>query len=89
MKKLGKLVINSERIMKSEELLNLRGGEDEGEGTCGYYCWDPNHPEYDTLECDKSLGYVESMDREWEAYGWACRWCCDHCSETPYCGSSQ
>ena len=36
MKKLGKLQINSEKIMKNEELVTLRGGYDGG--WCGY-CW--------------------------------------------------
>ena len=35
MKTLGKLVINSEKILKNEELLNLRGGQYVPTGTCG------------------------------------------------------
>jgi hypothetical protein len=40
MKKLGKLQINLEKMMKNEELTSLRGGYDEGEGpvTCDYRC---------------------------------------------------
>ncbi len=30
MKKLGKLSINPEKVIKSEELVNLKGGYDEG-----------------------------------------------------------
>jgi hypothetical protein len=33
MKKLGKLQINSDRLMKNEELMTLRGGYSS------YYCW--------------------------------------------------
>lgn len=39
MKKLGKLNINSEKIMKNEELLLLRGGYD-GDRNCGVICDD-------------------------------------------------
>jgi hypothetical protein len=35
MKKLNKLEINPKKLMKNEELLNLRGGY-EGGGWCGY-----------------------------------------------------
>ncbi len=37
MKKLGKLSINPEKVIKNEELLNLRGG---GYGLCTTYCHD-------------------------------------------------
>ena len=37
MKKLNKLVISSEKIMKNEELINLKGGYFPGE--CGGYGW--------------------------------------------------
>lgn len=36
MKKLGKLSINPEKVIKNEELVNLRGG-DYGTGCCK--CW--------------------------------------------------
>jgi hypothetical protein len=36
MKKLNKLQINREKIIKQEELLILKGGYD---GQCDYYCW--------------------------------------------------
>ena len=43
MKKLGKLSINPEKVMKNEELVNLRGGyggmgDDCPEGKVEYYC---------------------------------------------------
>ena len=34
MKKLNKLQINSEKLMKSEELMTLRGGYDGGTANC-------------------------------------------------------
>jgi natural product precursor len=82
MKKLGKLSINPEKIINSKELFFLKGGSDDG--TCGYYCWDSEG--HDTSECDKSLEYVNGMVFDWQNYGWSCRYCCDHCYETPYCG---
>ena len=37
MKKLGKLSINSEKLIKNEELVNLKGGYRIGDFKC---CWD-------------------------------------------------
>jgi len=34
MKKLGKISINPEKVIKNEELVNLRGGYGEGNSTC-------------------------------------------------------
>jgi len=40
MKKLGKLSINPEKVIKKEELVNLRGGYgDDGGGGGMYICW--------------------------------------------------
>ena len=51
MKKLGKLSINVDKIIKNEELVNLRGGDYYDEPcTCTCYNWD-------SLEC---LGYLAS-----------------------------
>jgi len=45
MKKLNKLIINPEKVIKNEELVNLRGGygdhwvsckDSSGSGTCGF-----------------------------------------------------
>lgn len=38
MKKLGKLSINPERVMKNEELVNLRGGDYYYDMGSTYYC---------------------------------------------------
>jgi natural product precursor len=42
MKKLGKLNINSEKLMKNEELTTMRGGYG-GYGGCGCVCYDWNY----------------------------------------------
>ncbi|MDP3445146.1 MAG: hypothetical protein Q8T08_19980 [Ignavibacteria bacterium] len=39
MKKLGRLSINPERVIKNEELVNLRGGYLPGEDLCTMYCY--------------------------------------------------
>ena len=39
MKKLNKLIINPEKVIKNEELVNLRGGYD---GICTTYCHGTN-----------------------------------------------
>ena len=41
MKKLNKLQINSEKLMKNDELITLRGGYDDS-GYRGYCCYDSN-----------------------------------------------
>ncbi len=38
MKKLGKLSINVDKIIKNEELVNLKGGDYYGYGLDTYYC---------------------------------------------------
>ena len=40
MKKLGKLFINPEKVIKNEDLVNLKGG-DYGSGTSWIYCKSP------------------------------------------------
>ena len=37
MKKIGKLTINPEKVIKNEELVNLRGGYGSGDRACMYY----------------------------------------------------
>jgi len=37
MKKLGKLSINPEKVIKNEELVNLRGGYGTGDMACYFY----------------------------------------------------
>jgi hypothetical protein len=44
MKKLGKLLIKPERLIKDEELMTLKGGY----GTC-YYCEDCEHDSLGTI----------------------------------------
>jgi hypothetical protein len=38
MKKLGKITINPEKVIKNDELVNLKGGY--GEGPVSIYCYD-------------------------------------------------
>ena len=49
MKKLGKLNINPEKLMKNEELLTLRGGYDYGFCTC--------RNDYDQIICSTWVTY--------------------------------
>ena len=80
MKKLKKLLINPEKVIKNEELVNLRGGY--GNGTCGAVSGSGS------IYCD--LSQTEAI---WWAGcdpdGTNCdgNWCCDSCSTTWYCGS--
>ncbi len=64
MKKLGKLSINVDKIMKNEELVNLRGGDYYyGENKQWYHC-----------ECVDSSGYVhfeeDILTYTWGAEHW-------------------
>jgi|BioPla2DNA2_1021312.scaffolds.fasta_scaffold22512_2 hypothetical protein len=83
MKKLNKLVINPEKLMKNEELVALRGC---GEGTCGFSVWIPISEVDPTLwnwiRCDVDL---YSAQQAVEAAGNG-NWCCDSCYQTEYCG---
>jgi hypothetical protein len=79
MKKLGKLTISPEKIMKNEELINLQGGYDGStcawEGGSGY-----------TGQCNQSKFAVE-----WWSQQFGGRWCCDSCAQATWyaalCGS--
>jgi len=81
MKKLGKLSISPEKVIKNEELINLRGGYDSGgyenSGSCGFM-----HPDGDVF-CN--LTYAEAKN-SWDAFGpgQGARWCCDSCSEAEW-----
>jgi hypothetical protein len=82
MKKPGKLSINPEKVIKNDELVNLRGGyQDPYEGTCAYHI---------------VLGGTEicqsGISRYWAIYGAQCEdrengtncvgnWCCDSCGQ--------
>lgn len=67
MKKLGKLVINPEKVMKNEDLVMLRGGY--GELNCMLACkWD-NVTVWDT-PCDE-----ETCISDWLAGAWCTSMC--------------
>lgn len=73
MKKLNKLQINSEKIMKNEELLSLRGGYDAG--TCG---WEGGSG------WGQQCGYSKATVEFW-SHQWGGNWCCDSCGQNGYC----
>jgi natural product precursor len=68
MKKLNKLQINSEKIMKNEELLTLRGGYD-----CNYYCWVflyDGTPAFQGVACGESgMGSEADCNLYWNPRG--------------------
>jgi len=85
MKKLGKLQINSSKLMQKDELVTLRGGYDES-GTCGFQCSQCDGG-WEAGGCQQSLSTVEAYLVQCNAH--SCQdihWCCDHCYETTYCG---
>lgn len=71
MKKLSKLLINSEKILKDDELRSLTGGEC---WYCRVYCPDEI---FGGLGCGESPGQVALQCTVfWQQYGTGC-WC--HC----------
>lgn len=75
MKKLNKLQINPEKVMKNEELLSLKGGY--GSGSCEFYCWvyyDEGVPVIDGVCCGESgLGCEMDCNAYWNPMGAYCR----------------
>ena len=77
MKKLGKLIINPEKVIKNEELLNLGGG--------GYYINCSSGEEY-LCVCNPGIGvWVDCYSSEQEANQALWNWCeggSGHCAPT-------
>jgi len=69
MKKLTKLEISPQKIMKNEELINLQGGY-EGSGTCAWICRD--YGTYGMCNVTKA----EAMHMSTGCNG---NWCCENC----------
>ena len=62
MKKLNKLQINSEKLMKNEELVTLRGGYDPWVGTCCECIYSDGSKYYfDTNVVEECLGACVPM----------------------------
>jgi len=78
MKKLGKLTINPEKVIKNEELMNLKGGYNSG--TCAAYC----DMDDGGFECNISRSTAESYAKECTALGGVGHWCCDSCSTSDW-----
>jgi natural product precursor len=60
MKKIGKISINPEKVIKNEELVNLKGGGYGGGGPCTCTCFNSS-----TFEC---YGYVFAPDGNCPSY---------------------
>jgi hypothetical protein len=74
MKRLGKLTISPEKIMKNEELINLQGGYGYEPGTCAWQ----GGSGYSGI-CDVSRYTAEYWSN---TYGG--NWCCDSCHEASW-----
>ncbi len=72
MKTLGKLIINPEKVIKNEELVNLRGGY--GSGTCA---WEGSS-EY-AGQCN-----VTRYEAEYWSNTYGGHWCCDSCGSATW-----
>ncbi len=72
MKKLGKLTISPEKIMKNEELINLQGGYG---GTCAWICYEDGG----YGDCNVPKAEAQHM-----AGGCGGNWCCDSCQEATW-----
>ncbi len=76
MKKLTKLQINPEKLMKNEELLMIRGGYDQ----CEYWCcvYDGAYPNGTLLTCgvgcgESQFGAEQDCDLFYQQYGFDCK----------------
>jgi len=79
MKKLGKLSIKPEKVIKNEELVNLRGGYG-GSGTCAAWCAMPDGG----WECNISYDYAQQLVSDCQFAGGTAHWCCDSCSSSSW-----
>jgi hypothetical protein len=86
MRELNDLLLNSEKQLKPEELITLKGGFEVG-GTCGYHCWANYNSSYQASECGLSQSQVQGMISTYQSYDWSCNWCCDSCGSSSYCGN--
>lgn len=69
MKKINKLEISPEKIMKNEELINLQGGyEGECPGECAYYLGGWTY-------CNVCYAFIQEHGHNFDA------WCCASCSD--------
>ena len=82
MKKIGKITINPEKVIKNEELVNLRGGYESDPCTC-------TCQNISTYEC---IGYVFAPDgdcrtacREWICGNTNCDWINGTCGNPGFC----
>lgn len=82
MKKLGKLTINPEKVIKNEELINLRGGGYDGyeSGTCAAICQMPDGGH----RCNVSKSEAEKYASDCNEVGGTGNWCCDSCSSSTW-----
>ena len=65
MKKLGKLTISLNKIIKNEELVNLRGGYDDGGGSGAYFlctCTNGVNPPFQSPWCKKYSSLQSAYD---------------------------
>jgi len=81
MKSFGKLSINPERVMKNEELLNLRGGVmAPAPGTCAAECQMPDGGVITGISKSAAL----EIYNDCKAYGYVAHWCCDSCGSASW-----
>ena len=82
MKKLGKLTISANKVIKNEELVNLRGGYDDGggAGSCAAVCEMPDGG----YKCNVSKYTAQQYANSCAQAGGIGRWCCDSCSGTSW-----
>lgn len=68
MKTLKKLMINPEKVLKNEELLNLKGGY----GPAGWCCRTQGRPSGEVELCNDSPELLSSFCNVWVGFGYQC-----------------
>ena len=68
MKKLGKLSINAEKVIKNEDLVNLKGGY----GPAGWCCRTSGRPSGEVQQCSDNAALLNAFCYVWEGFGYEC-----------------
>jgi len=71
MKKLGKITINPEKVIKNEELINLRGGTYGGSGCCSCTILFYSGEELTQPACNNYSDCDDAEDDLWAIHGGA------------------
>ncbi len=86
MKNFERISINSEKLLKNEELITLRGGVELEYCNGGVHCGVSSSGHINEVLCCISEGLMIEMRDYWASDpGNTVWWCCEHCETSSYC----